>query len=251
MTRSIKLAAVLFAFVPALGFSQGNTVNDSFNKAKQLLERQVYFDHRVTLYCGASFDAKKNVTLPEGFIAIKHQKRAGKVEWEHAVAAENFGRTFKEWREGDPVCVNNKGKAYKGRRCAERANQEYRFMQTDMYNLYPAIGAVNAARQNYNFQMLPHAKSDFGTCEMKIDGRRAEPPERARGQIARTHLYMAASYPRFRLSNQQRQLMTAWNKMYPVDAWECKRAQRIEKIQKNTNEFVKQPCINAGLWDQK
>ena len=167
------------------------------------------------------------------------------------MAAENFGRAFKEWREGDPVCVNNKGKAYKGRRCAERANQEYRFMQADMYNLYPAIGAVNAARQNYNFQMLPHAKSDFGTCEMKIDGRRAEPPERARGQIARTHLYMAASYPRFRLSNQQRQLMSAWNKMYPVDAWECKRAQRIEKIQKNTNEFVKQPCIEACLWDQK
>ena len=117
-----------------------------------------------------------------------------------------------------------------------------------MYNLYPAIGAVNAARQNYNFQMLPHAKSSFGTCEMKIEGRRAEPPERARGQIARTHLYMAAAYPRFRLSDQQRKLMTAWDKMYPVDAWECERAQRIEKIQKNENSFVKNACIKAKLW---
>ena len=248
MVKSFKIAAALLAFVPVLGFSQGNSVNDSFNKAKQLLERQVYFDHRVTLYCAAEFDAKKNITLPPGFVAQKHQKRATKVEWEHVVPAENFGRTFKEWREGDPVCVNNKGKSYKGRRCAERANQEYRFMQADMYNLYPAIGAVNAARQNYNFQMLPHAQSDFGTCEMKIDGRRAEPPERARGQIARTHLYMASAYPRFRLSDQQRKLMTAWDRMYPVDSWECTRAGRIEKIQKNENPFVKEACIKAGLW---
>ena len=248
MTPFLKLAVAALAFVPALSFSQGNTVNDSFNKAKQLLEKKVYYDHRVTLYCGAEFDSSKHVTLPVGFVARKHQKRAGKVEWEHVVAAENFGRSFKEWREGDPVCINKEGKAYKGRRCAERANEEYRFMQADMYNLYPAIGAVNAARQNYNFQMLPHAESDFGTCEMKIDGRRAEPPERARGQIARTHLYMSAAYPRFRLSDQQRKLMIAWDRMYPVDAWECERAQRIEKIQKNENSFVKDACIKADLW---
>ena len=128
MKSSLKLAAFVFALIPTLSFSQGNTVNDSFNKAKQLLERQVYYDHRVTLYCGAEFDEKKNITLPAGFIAQKHQKRATRVEWEHVVAAENFGRFFKEWREGDPVCINNKGKAYKGRRCAERANLDYRFI---------------------------------------------------------------------------------------------------------------------------
>lgn len=48
MTLSPKLVAAVLAFVPALSFSQGNTVNDSFNKAKQLLEKEVYFDHRVT-----------------------------------------------------------------------------------------------------------------------------------------------------------------------------------------------------------
>ena len=42
--------------------------------------------------------------------------------------------------------------------------------------------------------------------------------------------------------------MTAWDKMYPVDAWECKRAQRIEKIQKNENSFVKEACIKVNLW---
>lgn len=229
-------------------FAGGNTTNDSFNKAKRYLEEGVYYDHRVTLYCEAKFDAKKNVTLPEGFRTEKHKNRAKRVEWEHVVAAENFGRAFIEWREGDSQCVNNKGQSFKGRRCAEKVNKTYRFMQADMYNLYPAIGAVNAARQNYRFQMLPGAESDFGSCPMKIEGRQVEPPEASRGAIARTHLYMQDAYPTFRLSSSQEKLMQAWNKTYPVNAWECRRAKRIERIQGNENRFVKEPCMKAGLW---
>ena len=247
--ESLKILTAVLALAPTMTLHQGNSVNDSFNKSKAALEEQVYFDHRETLYCGAQFDAHKNVTLPAGFKTDKYPKRAMKVEWEHVVAAENFGRSFKEWREGHPSCVNSKGKPFKGRRCAELANKEYRLMQADMYNLYPAIGSVNAARQNYNFQMLTHAQSDFGSCQVKIEGRRVEPPERARGQIARSYFYMAYSYrPFFKMSRQQYHLMKAWDKIYPVDAWECKRAKRIESIQKNENVFVKQPCIAAGLW---
>lgn len=39
---------------------RGNTTNDSFNKAKRMLEREVYFDHRQTIYCSASFDERNN-----------------------------------------------------------------------------------------------------------------------------------------------------------------------------------------------
>ena len=35
--------------------------------------------------------------------------------------------------------------------------------------------------------------------------------------------------------------------MYPVDAWECLRAKRIERIQGNENPFVKEACRKAGL----
>lgn len=68
--------------------------------------------------------------------------------------AENFGKNFKVWRGGDKHCVTSKGKVYKGRRCAEKTDQTYRLMPADMYNLYPAIGAVNATCSNYNFVML-------------------------------------------------------------------------------------------------
>jgi len=63
-------------------------------------------------------------------------------------------------------------------------------MHADMHNLAPSIGAVNALRSNFNFAMLPGVESTFGSCEMKIEGKRVEPPEAARGIIARTYLYM-------------------------------------------------------------
>ena len=248
LKRYFILCGVLLLLFPVLSLAGGNSTNDSFSQAKKMLG-QVYADHRVTFYCGAEYDAQGNVTLPEGFTTPKHEKRADKIEWEHALPAENFGQTFPEWREGSPECVDNKGKEFKGRKCAEKVNPEYRLMQADMYNLYPAIGAVNAMRSNFNYQMLSGEQPTFGTCEMKIADRKAEPPVRARGQIARTYFYMQDAYgPRYRMSRQQEQLMQAWDKLYPVDKWECTRAKRIEALQGNENKFVKEPCQRGGLW---
>lgn len=121
-------------------------------------------------------------------------------------------------------------------------------MQADMHNLFPAIGAVNALRSNYNFVLMDaEATASFGSCQMKIRSRKAEPPLHARGVIARTYLYMEQSYPHFSMSRQQQQLMSAWDKQHPVNAFECQRAQRIEKLQHNANKVVMQRCIDFGL----
>jgi len=230
----------------ASAFAAGNTTNDSFQRAKRRLAEKVYFDNRVTFYCSAPYDKQGNIRLPEGFVAAKHPSRASKIEWEHIVPAENFGRNFVEWREGAPSCVDRHGKAFKTRNCAEKANLEYRYMQADMHNLAPAIGAVNAARQNYNFAPLPHAPSAFGTCPMKIEGKRVEPPEAVRGMIARTYLYMEAEYPRYKMGKPQKQLMKAWNKTHPPTPWECTRARRIAKIQGNVNQITEARCKEIG-----
>lgn len=247
MKKVFFLLASLLVASPVFG--AGNETIDSFTKAKRLLEHEVYYDHRVTVYCGAEFDEDKRICLPDGFVTPKHEKRAERVEWEHIVPAENFGRAFVEWREGDPICVDKNGKPFKGRKCAGKASEEYRLMEADMYNLYPAIGAVNAIHSNHNFQMLDkNTPSTFGICPMKVEGNKVDPPASARGVIARTYKYMDEEYPKYRMSDQQRKLMDAWDKMYPVDEWECKRAKRIEAIQGNENTFVKNMCINKGLW---
>lgn len=225
--------------MPVLG---GNETIESINKAKKLLESAVYVDRRETLYCSATFDLKKVVLPPDGFVSKTHKKRAKRIEWEHVVPAENFGRGFSEWRDGSDQCIDNSGRRFKGRACASKANVQYRHMQSDMYNLFPAIGSVNAKRSNYNFANKVAGKSSFGSCEMKIADSKAEPPESARGRIARTYLYMDDSYKRYKMSRAQRKLMQAWDKLYPVSLWECTRAERIEQLQGNVNKIMSQRC---------
>ena len=223
-------------------YMQSNETINSFNKAKKILEREVYYDHRTTLYCGATFDEKKNVLPPKGFTTKKYVKRSKRVEWEHVVPAESFGRAFPEWRDGHPQCVDSKGKSFKGRQCASKMNTEYRLMQADMYNLFPAIGAVNAMRSNYRFVPFIDERSSFGSCEFIIDGRKVDPPQEARGRIARAYLYMDLHYSKYHLSGKQRRIMQDWDRIHPATEWECTRADRIAKIQGNRNEIMAARC---------
>jgi len=97
--------------------------------------------------------------------------------------------------------------------------------------------------------MIPGEKREFGKCDMEIEGRKAEPPPKKRGNIARTYLYMDWAYPGHGIiSKNNRKLFKAWDKQDPVDAWECERCKRIERIQNNENPFVKEACQAEGLW---
>ncbi len=227
----------------------GNTTLDNFSQAKKLLNSKVFNTpaSKVTLYCGATYNRNK-IDIPQGFDTSQHTKRAERLEWEHVVPAENFGRAFKEWREGSPQCVDNKGRPVKGRKCAELVNPEFKHMHADLHNLFPAIGSVNAARSNFNFAELPSTPSSFGTCDFRVSGKRAEPPERARGVVARVYKYMDAAYPDYNMGTPQRRLMDAWDNMYPVTLWECQSSKKKEQIQGNPNPFVKEKCIEAGIW---
>lgn len=62
--KTLFIAATLLFYAASLAPAAGNETNDSFSRAKKMLEQQVYFDHRVTVYCGAPFDEKKNIDLP-------------------------------------------------------------------------------------------------------------------------------------------------------------------------------------------
>lgn len=192
------LAAVLLLWLPAvLGLYpvpacaetvMGNTRLESLAVSCRLLLQQVYTEHRQTLYCGAAFSADRVLTPPPGFRSRSHRERARRLEWEHVVPAAQFGRTFTAWREGDSRCRRRNGVMFRGRRCAEKVSREFRRMQADMHNIFPAIGAVNAARSNHTASMLPDAATAFGTCAVKIARPKMEPPDAAKGVVARASL---------------------------------------------------------------
>ncbi len=228
-------------FLASYAYSQ-NTQITSFSKSKKLLLK-VYKDNPVTLYCGCSFKGKKPDLSSCGYIPKKDRKRANRIEWEHVVPAHAFGKSFSEWRNGHSKCVSKKGKKFKGRKCAQKINEEYRRMQADMFNLYPAIGEVNGRRSNYSMGIIEGEKREFGKCDVEIKSRKVEPREEIRGEIARTYMYMDSVYPnRGIISKKNWKLFEAWHKSDPVDEWECERAKRIEKIQGNRSEIVMRSC---------
>ncbi len=228
--------------------TKGNSTITSFASSKtQLKKLYVAAGYFTTFYCGSTFDEDFNLDHSKsGFKFRKDETRANKVEWEHIVPAEAFGNSFAEWRDGHPNCVE-KGAAYKGRKCAAKVNKQFKLMEADMYNLVPAIGEVNGDRKNYPYAMLEREEREYGACNMEIRDQKAEPPDDKYGDIARGYMYMEAAYRRGVISDKNVKLFEAWNRMDPVDKWECERARLIEKIQGNRNTIVANACQKAGL----
>ncbi len=248
---SFIIAMVIFCMLAGTAFAgEGNTSIQSFNKAKKILIKQIYRAHQTTFYCGCTYSQGKVITDTNDYVPKnKRWRRAHRLEWEHVVPAHAFGQSFIEWREGHPECVDRKGKSFKGRNCARKVAIPFRYMESDMYNLVPAVGEINALRSNYSFGIIPGEKREFGECDMEIKNRKAEPPPHVRGDIARTYFYMDWAYPGHGIiSKKNQKLFKAWDKEDPVDAWECERCKRIEQIQGNKNPFVKNTCANRDVW---
>lgn len=223
----------------------GNQKIADFGVAKKILHEQIYRDRRQTFYCGAIYDENKKITNYGSYQVLNRSNpRAQRIEWEHIVPAENFGRSFSEWREGHPECVDSRGKRFKGRRCAGKASQEFQRMEADLHNLVPAIGELNQRRSNFSFTAFqsPQSRLPQPGCQIYFYERKVQPPPETWGDIARIYLYMDWAYPNHQiLSEGSRKLFNAWNKLDPTDEWECERVGRIAKVQGNTNPFVHCP----------
>jgi deoxyribonuclease-1 len=247
--RSDTSAEAAGGIMSGLPPTEGNSKIGSFDRSKTLLKKMyISAGHFTEFYCGSTYDEDFNIDHSKsGFRFRKNEERANRIEWEHIVAAESFGQSFPEWRDGHPSCVDSKGEPYKGRKCAAKASKQFELMEADMYNLVPAIGEVNGDRSNYRFDMIQGEKREYGKCNMEIEDRVAEPPDDKFGDIARTYMYMEAAYKRGVIAQSNIKLFEAWNKMDPVDKWECERARLIEKIQGNKNTILEKACKQAGL----
>lgn len=205
----------------------------TFTEAKRIA-RKIHQD-TVTFYCGCPIDWQIPGGRPD-LAACDYQprqdiKRAQRIEWEHVVPAWQFGHQRTCWKQGGRSA------------CAQ--DPEFNRIEADLHNLQPAIGEINGDRKHYAFAEWAGGHFNYGRCQFKIDTiqKRAQPPERARGAIARTYLYMR---DRYQLSYTLEQLKTLqrWHKRYPVTKWECERDRRITAHQGNHNSYVQQACHN-------
>ena len=246
---AISVVLICLIAMPVYAGSKGNRQIQSFTKAKRILMREIYRGQQKTFYCGSQYTQGKYVIHDNGYVPRRKSKRARRLEWEHIVHLDSFGSKFSEWRDGHPQCLDRRGRPFKGLNCAEKMNIKFRFVQCDLYNLVPAIGEIRALRSNYSYGMVQGENAEFGNCDIEIAYNEIEPPAEVRGDIARIHFYMDWAYPAYDLiAEQDRKLFKIWDQEDPVDEWECKRAGRIEEIQKNENPFVKKACVAEGLW---
>lgn len=241
------ISIIILIFYPvSLCFSYDNITvphnNTSFSKSKKLME-QVYYDNMFSFYCNCQYsyqitDKSIKAVVDNkscGYMPRKNQKRGKYIEWEHVVPAWAFGNTRKCWRE--EICTDKYGNKYKGRKCCAKIDKVFKAMEADMYNLYPAVGELNADRKNYKYGIIPGEERKYGACDFEVADKLVEPKEDIRGDIARTYFYMEKTY-NVPISDKQRILFEVWDKQDKIDEWEIIRAKRIEKIQGNRNTFV-------------
>lgn len=207
----------------------------SFQTAKKIAS-QLFTEHRETLYCACKYNERKEIDLAScNMQSANNIKRAHKMEWEHMMPAENFGRHLACWQE--KTCVF-KGKATKGRKCCEKTDELFNRMEGELYNLWPAVGLINQARTNYRYSVL-EGHGNFYGCDFKVDPqlRKAEPANRAKGIVARANLFMAEKYS-IKLSPAQQHLFEAWNKQFPPSPWEKQWATKVAQIEGYQNHFI-------------
>lgn len=234
---------------PRLQAALGNRRIASFEHAK-VQAAILYAEHPETLYSGCAFDATLHLVPGACPYEPRHGgARAERIEWEHVVPAEAFGRSFVAWSRGDARCVHSTGRPYRGRRCAQKVSPEYRRMEGDLYNIVPEVGEINQIRSNHPMAAIEDAGATLGGLEARSTPKAFMPRPTSRGDVARTYLYMHGTYAALGpLRPSERRLFAAWSAADPVDAWECRRASRIEAIQGSPNVWVRRPCQRAGLW---
>ncbi|PXX50584.1 endonuclease [Aquitalea magnusonii] len=206
-----------------------------FNGAKRVLPK-VFAGMQEDFYCGCAYQGKAVDWLSCGYVPRKNPERARRIEWEHVVPAWVLGHQRQCWQQG-------------GRKNCSGNDEVYRLAEGDLNNLVPAVGEVNADRSNLSYSAWARQPTRiYGQCGTVVDfaGKRVQPREEVRGRAARITLYMHQRYA-LNMSRQDRQLMCAWARQYPVDSWETRRNARIVSLQGEGNFLVSQPARLAEV----
>jgi deoxyribonuclease I len=242
----MKNICIMLLIVMSVHLRANELQNRNFKESKKIL-MMTYGQSNKTFYCGCQYRQNKILKNTCKLELKKFQKRSDRLEWEHIVPAHAFGQSFKEWREPNKFCPSRKKKRRKTSRQCARTNEKFLKMESDLYNLVPAVGSVNAVRSNFSMSEL--TKSEFSICpEVMMSERKFMPPKNRKGDVARIYMYMEKTYPGHGIiSNKNAKLFEAWDKQDPVDKEECDLVRKKQQYQKTLNSIVLDRCQEKGL----
>lgn len=125
-----------------------------------------------------------------------------------------------------------------------RENNQYRQIASDMHNLIPVNHRIELKRRNARFADLDGG-GRHEECGIRASAQYIDPPEHAKGDIARTVAYMVTTYSLPWAGNID--TFRQWNDIDPPDDTELSRNKRVAEIQGNDNPFVGDPSLITGL----
>ena len=213
----------------------------NFPQAKKVATT-IFQKHQTTLYCQCNYDSDKSVDLNSCHMDdAVNLPRSQRMEWEHMMPASKFGNNLACWQQN--LCTDNKGKAYKGRRCCEKIDKNFQKMEGELFNLWPSDGLVNASRSNFTYaQLYPIVQSrshDFHGCPVVVDvnNHLFEPSDASKGTVARAMLFMAEHYD-IEIDSELYNLMTYWHRRFPPSDWEKSWDQAVAEIEGFHNPYI-------------
>lgn len=187
----------------------------SFDEARMQFWRELYPNGGWTMYCGLRFE---NGRLENG----------GVVEIDHVYPMH---RVYEHLHCGSR------------QRCRE--NQRYREIESDLHNMYPAWQAIMLLRNEARFGEIEGEDWRYDNCDFEKRLGVIELRPIARGNVARSLLYMRHVYglP----LEEDLALLRAWHRIDPPSAEENRRNNVIERLQGRRNPFIDNPSLADRL----
>lgn len=124
-------------------------------------------------------------------------------------------------------------------------------MRSDLHHLMTTFEHPNGMRGNLPFGVVKGAPDYHNGAGAKRGGGVFEPPDSAKGRVARALLYFYARYRdedffgsrSAQFWNQQIPAILEWNRRFPPDEAEKRRNDLVEKWQGNRNPFIDDPSL--------
>lgn len=134
--------------------------------------------------------------------------------------------------------------------CPDRNNcdvEAYSFAEADLHNLWPALGRINSSRQDLPLGELA-GETNRRFTDICLDYERnsgfgaiVEPQDSAKGELARSLLYMSVSYDLPIRGSLD--VLVDWHRNDPPSDEERWRNNLIEDLQGSRNPFIDYPHI--------
>lgn len=209
-TKHLLLLIATLVLTPNLVTGQNTRFNDPELTIKEQFWGMLYVDGGSTFFCDTPF-TRKGFLISDGYVyPLSHIRDA--------------------LRCGTP------------RQCEK--DDRYRRIASDLHNIVPVQSRVEMRRRNAKFEQLS-AAAPLGECGIREQTQFIEPPERVKGDVARTVAYMVTTYDLPWVGAIS--VFKDWNELDPPDDNELTRHNRILEIQGNANPFIQEPTRMALL----